>query len=168
MKRPLSAFIVAVVAVFTAPQLFGDDLPLVQSVEAQPIKAQAKRVAEALQLLGEPLSKAETAALDKALAASDEAAVEAVQKVFDPRCLAGVNINPESRVKVARGPAAAELHEQGWRVFLVKVHNEAGVTAPLKATSPNAEPLHKRSTGSPDPAPSVKPADVPNRWLDIM
>ena len=38
----------------------------------------------------------------------------------------GVNINPESRVKVARGPAAAELVEQGWRVFLVKVHNEGG------------------------------------------
>ena len=29
-------------------------------------------------------------------------------------------------MKVARGPAAAELVEQGWRVFLVKVHNEGG------------------------------------------
>ena len=46
--------------------------------------------------------------------------------MLDARCLAGVNINPESRVKVARGPAAAELVEQGWRVFLVKVHNEGG------------------------------------------
>ena len=168
MKRPLIVSLAVVLAVFFASAVIGDDLPLVQSVEAQPLKAQAKRVAEALQLLGEPLSKAEAAALDKALAASDESAVEAIQKVFDPRCLAGVNINPESRVKVARGPAAAELHEQGWRVFLVKVHNEAGVTAPLRATSPNAEPLHKRSTSSPAPQPSVTLADVPVRWLDLM
>jgi hypothetical protein len=45
--------------------------------------------------------------------------------VLDARCLAGVNINPESRVKVARGAAAAELVQQGWRVFLVKVHRRA-------------------------------------------
>ena len=50
-----------------------------------------------------------------------------------------MNINPESRVKVTRGPAQAELLEQGWRTFLVKVHNEAGVTAELLAVSPNAK-----------------------------
>jgi hypothetical protein len=149
--------------------LRADDLPLVRGIEAQPLKAQAKRVAEALDYLGEPLSKEQLAELEKAAAmAEDDKAAEAIQKVLDVRCLAGVNINPESRVKVARGPAAAELVEQGWRVFLVKVHNEAGVTAPLKSTSPNAEAMHKRSSGSPDPAPSVKLADVPNRWLDIM
>jgi hypothetical protein len=146
-----------------------DSLPEVRGVDAQPLKAQAKRVAEALGYLGEPLAADEQAALDKAVAMSDEAeAVAAIQKVFDPRCLAGVNINPESRVKVERGPAPAELVEQGWRVYLVKIHNEGGVTAPLRATSPNAEPLYKRSTSSPAPQPSVRPEDVPNRWLDIM
>ena len=146
-----------------------DDLPLVRGVEAQPLKGQSKRVAEALAYLGEPLTKDQQAALDKAVALTDnDQASEAIQKLLDARCLAGVSINPESRVKVARGPAEAELVQHGWRVFLVKVHNEAGVTAPLRATSPNAEPLHKRSTGSPDPRPSVTPADVPNRWMDIM
>jgi hypothetical protein len=149
--------------------LQADDLPLVRGIESQPLKAQARRVAEALDYLGEPLSQEQLVDLEKAAAmAEDDKAAEAIQKVLDARCLAGVNINPESRVKVARGPAAAELVEQGWRLFLVKVHNEAGVTAPLKATSPNAEAMHKRSSGSPDPAPSVKLADVPNRWLDIM
>jgi hypothetical protein len=149
--------------------LQADDLPLVRGIESQPLKAQARRVAEALDYLGEPLSQEQLVDLEKAAAmAEDDKAAEAIQKVLDARCLAGVNINPESRVKVARGPAAAELVEQGWRLFLVKVHNEAGVTAPLKATSPNAEAMHKRSSGSPAPAPSVKLADVPNRWLDIM
>ncbi len=159
----------ATVILLVPTLLLADDLPLVRGIEAQPLKAQAKRVAEALAYLGEPLSKEQLADLDKAAALTeDDKAAEAIQKVLDVRCLAGVNINPESRVKVARGAAEAQLVEQGWRVFLVKVHNEAGVTAPLKATSPNAEPLHKRSTGSPDPKPSVTPAEVPNRWLDIM
>jgi hypothetical protein len=42
------------------------------------------------------------------------------------------------------------------------------VTAKLRATSPNAEPVHKRSTSSPNPAPSIKLSDVPNRWMDIQ
>ena len=146
-----------------------DELPLIKGVEAQPLKAQARRVAEALDYLGEPLTAAEKAALEKGLANMNaEEAVEAIQKVLDGRCLAGVNINPESRVKVARGPAKAELVEQGWRVFLVKVNNEGGVTAPLKATSPNADPLYTRSSNSPSPKPTVRPEDVPNRWMDIV
>jgi hypothetical protein len=146
-----------------------DDLPLVRGIEAQPLKAQVKRIAEALDYLGEPLTREQRAELDKAVGlAEDDKAAEAIQKVLDARCLAGVSINPESRVKVARGPATAELVEQGWRVFLVKVHNEAGVTAPLKATSPNAEPLYTRSSNKPAPPPTIKVSDVPNRWMDIM
>lgn len=53
----------------------------------------------------------------------------------DRACLVGVHINPEMRVKVARGPARAELVVGGWRAFLVKVHNEAGTTAALRATA---------------------------------
>ena len=85
-----------------------DELPLISGVEAQPLKAQAERVAQALDLLGEPLTKEQKAALDKALAntKSDEA-VEAIQKVLDARCLAGVNINPESR-----DPPTDEGHAQ--------------------------------------------------------
>ena len=159
---------------FTLPALMAqgapaDELPLVSGVEAQPLKAQTKRVAEALAFLGQPLTKEQAAALEKASREKDDAAaIEGIQKVFDRLCLAGVNINPESRVKVARGPAEAELVQQGWRVFLVKVHNEGGVTAALRAGSPNALPIYSRSTGSPAPKLAVKPDDVPDRWLDIM
>ena len=168
LRRQLSCLFASFAITLARPAV-SDELPIVVGVEAQPLKAQVQRVVQALQVLGEPLTKDEQAALDKALAITkDQESVEAIQKVLDPRCLVGVNINPESRVKVARGPAPAQLVEQGWRVFLVKVHNEGGVTAELKAISPNAAPLHTRSTGSPDPRPTIKPEDVPNRWMDIQ
>ena len=155
--------------VLTAAVLRADELPLVRTVEAQPLKAQARRIAEALEFLGQPLTKNQAAALDAAVKEKeDAAAIDAIQQVLDPLCLAGVNINPESRVKVARGPAEAELVQQGWRVFLVKVHNEAGVTGQLRASSPNAAPVYKAPSGSPRPKQVIDPEDIPDRWLDIM
>ena len=111
-------------------------VPLVKDVEWQPLAAQVERLLEAMDYLGSPVSaeikrRFETLQQGK----GDAAAVEQVQKLLDPLCLLLVEINPESRVKVARGPAAAELVEHGWRQFLVKVQNDAGVTAPLKAES---------------------------------
>jgi len=132
--------------------------PLVKGVEWQPLAAQVERLFEALDYLGAPVSsiiKTEFEQLQQGK--GDEAAVEKVQKLLDPLCLLLVEINPESRVKVAKGVAAPELVEQGWRQFLVKVQNDAGVTAPLKAESPNAQKL----AGSPE-------EQVSNRWLDMM
>src|SRR5262245_33350672 len=99
-----------IVLLSLTPWAAAEELPLIKGVEAQPLKAQVRRLAEALDYLGEPLSATEKAAVEKAVANMNaEEAVEQIQKVLDPRCLAGVNINPESRVKVARGPAKAEL-----------------------------------------------------------
>jgi hypothetical protein len=144
-------------------------VPLVENVELQPLKAQVLRVIDALGFLGEPLSGREQRALERAFGRRDKLqAVTEIQKVLDSRVLLSVHINAESRVKVARGNAHAELNEQGWRVFLVKVQNDAGVTAELAGSSPNAAPLYIRSTGSPDPKPSVTEQDVPDRWLDLQ
>src|SRR5262249_7046164 len=60
------------------------------------------------------------------------------------------------RVKVLRGAAQAELVENGWRQFLVKVHNEAGGTARVEAQSSNAQRL-AGSTSGPVPDTSVDP-----------
>jgi hypothetical protein len=145
-----------------------EPLPTVADVELQPLAAQVKRVSQALATLGQPLTDEQQAALDKALEATDPAAGgEAIQQALDPLCLALVHINPESRVHADPGPAAPELIQQGWRVFLVKVHNEAPVTAALACTSPNAAPLYKRSSGSPSPEISVKPNEVGDRWMDV-
>ncbi len=135
-----------------------DAAPLtsVTNVEVQPLVAQVKRVTDALAYLGAGLPDAELIQLRDAMGLPSAEAVKQIQGVLDRHVLFGVGINPEMRVKVAQGEAKPELDEQGWRVFLVKVENDAGTTAALKASSPNAQRLH----GSP-------PEDVPNRWCDI-
>jgi len=151
------------------------ELPLVTGVEFQPLGAQVKRVAEALDFLGAPLSAEEQKALDAALASSDPAAgIEAIQRILDPHCLAGLTINPEMRVKAAPGPAVPELVAQGWRTFLVKVQNEAGATAELRVVSPEAQSVHN-SPGRDTPSDehyrrmerSVGSLSPAQRWLDL-
>jgi hypothetical protein len=137
-------------------------------VERQPLAAQARRVAEALEYLGAPLPAEERRRLDEALAEeSDSAATQKLQQVLDKLCLVGIQINPESRVKAVPGPARPTLVQNGWTFFLVKVHNEAGVTAPLRVTSPNSRPVYQPSTNVPDPKRTVAAADVKDRWLEL-
>ena len=139
-ESPLTGFVLllgAVVQTVGIGASRADDLPVVDDVEFQPLSAQVRRVVEALDMLGQPLPGDEKARLDKALDSTDhKAGVRTIQEVLDRHCLIGVNINPESRVKAAQGPAAPELVQNGWTVFLVKVHNEAGVTAELQADQP--------------------------------
>jgi hypothetical protein len=150
-------------------------LPVVRNVELQPLIAQVKRLIEATDYLGTPVSAADKQALETAFKQTDAGeASEAVQRVLDKYCLLAVNVNPESRVKVAPGPAKPELIEKGWRQFLVKVHNEAGVTAELRAVSPNALSSYEGGWGS---TPSDKAyrkrgdSSQPNQselWLDLQ
>jgi len=137
----------------------GDELPIVTNVEYQPLAAQVTRVLQALDMLGEPLPAADAAELRRLATGSRDPkqAIERMQKILDQHCLVGVHINPESRVKVQQGPARAELVEQGWRTFLVKVQNEAGITAVLAVESPNAGRL----------AGSVQ-GQVSRRFLDLQ
>ncbi len=145
-----------------------DELNLVTEVEFQPFASATQRLIEALDYLGSPLSEDDLSIIKETLVSDNHTqAIVDVQKVLDAYCLTGVNINPESRVKVKEGTANKELMQQGWRTFLVKVHNEAGVTAPLAAESANAAPLYKRSSGSPDPEMTVPKSDIPHRFLDI-
>lgn len=136
----------------------GEELPLVRGVEFQPLAAQVTRLLQALEVIGEPL-EAKDAAQVKALVETQRggaAELEQLQRILDRYALVGVNINPESRVKVQQGEAKAELMEQGWRAFLVKVHNEAGVTAVLAVDSPNAGQLANSPAGA-----------VGRKWMDL-
>jgi len=122
--------------------LAAQDLPAVTGVEAQPVRVHVGRVKEALDFLGHPVVGASAEKLEAALKETDgEKSLRGIQEALDPLCLAGVHINPESRVKVEPGPAARRLVEQGWSQFLIKVHNEAGVTAALRASSPQAQSM---------------------------
>jgi hypothetical protein len=140
----------------------------VPQVELQPLAAQVKRLIETLDYLGAPLSNADKQSLERASAMTDAAnASRQIQDILDRYCLYEIHINPESRVKVTQANAKPELVENGWRTFLVKVHNEAGVTAELKAESANALRVYVPSKGSPNPAQTIKPSDVRDRWLNL-
>jgi len=154
-------------------------LEIIRGVEAQPLIAQARRVVEAAAILGSPLAADDRRALEAAFGQADPvAAGETVQRVLDKYCLFAVDINPEERVSVRRGPARAELDEKGWRQFLVKVHNQAGCTAGLAAVSPNAVSAFSgaergpnmstdsdRAYGGPGHPP---PRPAYDRWLDLQ
>src|SRR5439155_488565 len=99
--------------------------------------------------------------------ADEEAAVQELQTTLDRHVLAVVRINPESRVRVEQGPAKPELVEGGTRLFLVKVLNEANVTAPLRVESPNSGDVSLRSDSSPEPKHQLTTREVRDRWATI-
>src|SRR5262249_4351160 len=118
-------------------------------IPLQPMAQQVRAVESTLAYLGEPLPPEEHERINRATAGSDEAAsVVELQAVLDAHVLLEVDINPESRVKVAQGRARPELVEGGTRLFLVKVRNAAGVTAPLAVDSPNGMPASHPSWAS--------------------
>jgi hypothetical protein len=165
--RPLALIFLAFVGGLN-PSAFADELPVVVKVDAQPLGAQVRRLVEALELAGQPLDGPSLVKLEEALAKpSPGDRVRLIQETLDPLCLLGVTINPESRVKVDRGPAQAALVQHEWRVFLVKVTNLAGVSSDLVVTSPNAAPLFKISTNVARPKPGITAADVADRWMDL-
>ncbi|CAG5073568.1 hypothetical protein DYBT9623_04805 [Dyadobacter sp. CECT 9623] len=141
------------------------------AVEPQPLLSQAMRLRDALTFSGNPLADGDLQKLkvleNKPLSAET---VKGIQEIFDPYCLNIIDINPEGRVKVERGAAKAELIQNGWTSFLVRINNDAGITAKLEVESPNAaKPFH-----SPSFEHRVKeehkltPGQVANRFLEVQ
>ena len=125
--------------------------------DLQPLSAQIRRVMEALEAIGTPLTPEQRAGVDSALAESVPAlAVAKLDAVLSPRTLFRVSINPEMRVKVAVGDAQPDLVEAGWTTFLVRVANEAGTTSPLRVESPQAKRVAN--------APAEQGRDL---WLEL-
>ena len=109
------------------------------TVEGQPLAANIERLAAALDYLGAPLPRDLRADLVKAGQARDS---NALQQLLDGRVLLSVHINPESRVRVERGPAPAVLQQAGYTPAIVKVVNESGGTPRLRIGSPQAGPVY--------------------------
>jgi hypothetical protein len=139
--------------VFLASPLCAQELPLVDDIPVERLRQQCRQLLAGLEKLGEPLPAATTAALRR-LIETEPFDPTAVQKLLDPHCLAGIHINPESRVKVARGPAEAVLTLERPRCLLLKIHNDAGVTAPLGIEGPQLF--------------AGNSADDPARWLHLV
>ncbi|MDH4297982.1 MAG: CehA/McbA family metallohydrolase, partial [Cyclobacteriaceae bacterium] len=145
-------------------------LPRITNIEPQPLLAQALRVSEALSFIGSalpPKSNQQLSALESLPV--DERTVEKIQEILDPYCLAMIDINAESRVKVVQGPVRPVLLQDGWTSFLVKVHNQAHITAALIVESPNALPALHRSTAAHRMAKEneLTPGQLDNRFLEL-
>src|SRR5215475_13564514 len=157
-----------VLSLLLPAMLSAQQAPKADQVELQPLTAQVGRLIEAMDYLGAPIKQTDREALEKAGNETDAAkARRTIQDTLDKYCLFDIHINPESRVRVTQGEAKPDLVEKGWGAFLVKVRNEAGVTAQLKAESPNALPVYATSRGNPRPQQQVTQRDVTDRWLDL-
>jgi hypothetical protein len=140
----------------------------VDPVPLQPLAQQVRRLEIALRYLGQPLAAADHLVINGAIALDDEKAAAArLQEVLDRHVLAVVRINPESRVSVEQGAAAPELVQGGTRLFLIKVRNEAGVTAPMTVQSPNTGRVYVPSRGSPEPRMELTGTHVRERWAEF-
>ena len=126
---------------FSIPLALGQE-PAVP-VDAQPLAANAARLIEALEFLGSPLPGHVRASIAEASGRSD---VVALQRVLDERALFIVELNPESKVKVRRGPAAAKLQQAGYVPVIVKILNQSTVTKALRVSSPQAGQVYAGMT----------------------
>ena len=155
--RYFKLFFIILVLLNLTQITLAQSLPKVKNLDIQPFKAQINRLIQAKDFLGEPFTEATKSKIELAFKQKNEAKANIqVQQIIDLQCLIDIQINPESRVKVEEGPANPVLIENGWRNYLVKIRNEAGVTAPLRVISPNALPL----------AGSLE-NQIKDRWLDL-
>jgi hypothetical protein len=136
IRMPLA---VAVLVLLTNSLPAQSDLPLIDEVDGMALRGHVKNLLAGLEKQNAALP-AETLAQLRPLLEKEPtdaaAAATALQKVLDAHCLLGVSINPESRVKAARGPAVVELRQNEAKFALLKIHNDAGVTAALTISGP--------------------------------
>lgn len=106
---------------------------MVQDIEAQPLMEHIRRLVQNLSYIGVPISDKDQQRLNAVMAESEgEKRIREIQEIIDPYCLLGIHINAESRVKAHLREGLPIVYEKNWKTYLVKVHNEAGVTAPLQ------------------------------------
>ncbi|MGY8641517.1 MAG: CehA/McbA family metallohydrolase [Verrucomicrobiales bacterium] len=142
-------------------------------VEAQPLGANVERLVQALDFLGaNPFSAEEKSAIDDAISKRDAATI---QKILHSHVLLEVKLNPESRVKVARGGLEKpNLQQGGYLPFLIRIENQAAVTAPLRISSPQAgkvyagvAELSMKRQQRPDLRQNQNTEGATDRFLDV-
>jgi hypothetical protein len=86
---------------------------------------------EALAKLGSPVPAFDAEQIATLARQNDSTAVAAAEKILDRHVLVRVTIAADGAVLASAGSAPQTLVEQGWRVFLVRVHNPDGVAGRL-------------------------------------
>jgi hypothetical protein len=160
VHRFLTAALVAAAFCLTAVQPAAAQKLDPVDAEGQPLAGNASRLLQALEFVGAPLAAQTREGLAPALKALD---ARKIQETLDPHVLVVVTVNPESRVKVKRGPAAASLQQGGYTPVLIKVINEGGIASALHIASPQAGPIF---FGGRSKVKSPKLVDK-NHFLDI-
>lgn len=135
------------------------DIPVVD-VEGQPLAENVKRVLTTLDTLGAPLPEEATKALKKAAEDKD---AKKLQELLDTHALFAITINPEARLKVAKGPGSNSIQQSGWTPVVVKVMNDSTVKKQLKIMSPQAG---ERFSGRGDKNPKDDPK-IAERFLGV-
>ncbi|MCC6417196.1 MAG: CehA/McbA family metallohydrolase [Gemmataceae bacterium] len=133
--RPRAAWVLLAAALLSANARAQTLAPV--EVEGQPLAANVRRLDQALEYLGAPLPADARKAI---LAACADRDADRLQRLLDPHVLLAVHLNPEVRVKVARGPAKATLQQAGYTPVIVKVVNDSTATKSLRVSSPQAGP----------------------------
>jgi hypothetical protein len=140
MLRTHGLFALPVLLALAVPLSAQSPLPGVKPVDLPKLRTHCKQLLEQLEGLDAPLPAQTLQKLRPLLrpVVGEEPAdvVGEIQNLLDPHCLIGVTINPESRVKAVRGEARADLPLNHRKVFLLKLHNEGGVTANLLLAGP--------------------------------
>ena len=165
-----AALFSAAVLTFVRPCRAAEPEPVIP-VAAQPLAANVTRVVEALDFLGASLPANVKQSLTEAAQKPD---AKRLQQVLDEHALFVVELNPESRVKVRRGPAKAVLQQGGYTPVIVKVVNLSTVTKELRISSPQAGQVYagtsplsaKRMQREPLREAEVKTANT-NQFLDV-
>lgn len=158
--------LLAAFVTISSPWIKADDL--IFEVDAQPLRAQVNRLTEALSMVGRPLTEGQINRIQELETEQGDIYVTKIQQLLDELVIANVHINPESRVKASAGNAKPTLDQNGWNVFLIKVHNEAGITPNLHVSSPSNEPIFIRSRGEKAPDPTrISDRDLEDRWLEL-
>ena len=116
LLRLLVACWAASVPTAGAAQAPGDPSPhpSTRPVPLQPLAQHVRLLERALSYLGQPLAPEDRDRINHATAGTDEAAARAeIEAALDRYVLVVVGINPESRVKVTRGPPARSWWKRG-------------------------------------------------------
>ena len=108
-----------------------NSLPAID-VEGQPLGANLRRIIAARKFLGAPLADDVRGTLESAIEQRD---ARQMQKAIDDQVGFLLQINPEERVKVRRGPAAIRLQQHGFTPILLKIENLSTATKRLRIVS---------------------------------
>lgn len=117
----------------------GAEIAVRSGVEGQPLAANVLRVTQALEFLGTPMETSEVERLNEAARERD---AERIQELLDRHVLFMVEINPEVRVKVSRGPGSAIVQQGAFKPALIKVINQSTSTQQLNISSPQSGPSY--------------------------